>query len=84
MKPTGMYLRRLEQGYMEEQKEKGEMNQAQQHPWLVNNILFCYEGEIHTKNDSESKKHFLKNKGNHINNKEAYTDRSKRTGRKEV
>ena len=58
------------------------MNQAQQHPWLVNNILFCYEGEIHLKNDSERKQHFLQHKGKHSNNKEAYTDGSKSTRRK--
>ena len=30
---------------MEELKEIEEMNQTQQPPWLVNNILFGYEGE---------------------------------------
>ena len=35
-----MYLRRLEQRYMGE-----EMNHTQQLPWLVYNILFCYEGK---------------------------------------
>ena len=30
---------------MEEQKEIEEMKQIQQPPWLVNNILFSYEGE---------------------------------------
>ena len=41
---------------MGEQKEVEEMNQIQQPPWLVNNILFCYEGEKHTRNESERKK----------------------------
>ena len=31
---------------MEEQGIEG-MNQTQQHPWLVNNILFYYEREKH-------------------------------------
>ena len=48
IKPTGVYLRRLEQRYMGEQMEIEEMNQTQQSLWLVNNILFCYEGEKHT------------------------------------
>ena len=34
-------------------------------PWLVNNILLCYEEEIHTGNDSEGKRH---------SSKEAYTE----------
>ena len=50
---------------MKEQKEIEKMNQTQQTPWLVNNILFCYEGEIHTGNDREKKHHFLQHKGNH-------------------
>ena len=51
----GVYLSRLEQRYMEEQKEIEEMNLTQQPPWLVNNILFCYEGETHTGNESKRK-----------------------------
>ena len=47
IKPTGMYLRRLEQRYMGEQIEIQEMNQIQPPLWLVNNILFCYEGDKH-------------------------------------
>ena len=43
IKPTGMYLRRLDQIYMEEQKEIENMNQTQQLPWLVNNIIFCHD-----------------------------------------
>ena len=43
IKLTGMYLRRLEQRYVEEQKEIEEMNQTQQPPWLVNNIFFMKE-----------------------------------------
>ena len=46
MKPTGVYLRRLEQRYMGEQMEIGEMNQTQQPLWFVNNIIF-YDGEKH-------------------------------------
>ena len=67
---------------MEEQKEIKDMNQTQQPPWLVINILFCYEGETHTGNDSERKQPFLQRKGNDSNNKKAYTDRSKSTRRK--
>ena len=59
-----------------------EINQIQQPSWLVNKILFCYEGETHTENDSERKQHFLQHKGKHINNKEVYTDGSMSTRRK--
>ena len=38
--------------------------------------------EKNTGIDSEREKHFLQHKGNHINNKETYTDRSKSRGRK--
>ena len=62
---------------MGEQKEREEMNQTQQPPWLVNNILFCYEGDKHTGNESERKQHFLQHKGKHSNSKEAYTEGSK-------
>ena len=48
-----MYTIKLEQRYMGEQIEIEEMNQTQQPLWLVNNILFCYEGEKHTRNESE-------------------------------
>ena len=48
---------------MGEQKEREEMNQTQQPPWLVNNILFCYEAEEHTGNENERKPHFLQPKG---------------------
>ena len=44
--------------------------------------LFCYEEETHIGNDSKRKQHFLQHKGNHSNNKEAYTDKSKSTERK--
>ena len=54
------------------------MNQIHQPSWLVNNILFCFEGETSTENDSERKQHFLQHKGKHSNNKKAYTDRSKK------
>ena len=67
---------------MEEQKEIEEMNQTQRTPWLVNNILFSYEGERHMGNNSERKQYFLQHKENHSNNKEAHTDGSKSTGRK--
>ena len=50
-----------------------EMNQTQQPLWLVN-VLFCYEGEKQTGNESKRKKH--------SNSKEAYTDGSKSTSRK--
>ena len=77
-----MYLRKLEQRYMEEQKEIEEKKQTQQPPWLVNNITFYYEGKTHKRNDSKRKQHFLQHKGKYSNNKESYTDRSKSTGRK--
>ena len=77
IKTTGAYLR-----YMEKQKEIKEMNQTKQPPWLINNILFCYEEETHMGNDNVKKQHFLQLKGKYSNNKEVYTDRSKSTGRK--
>ena len=64
---------------MEEQKEREEMNQTQQPSWMVNNIIFCYDGEKHT-GKTERKQHFLQHKGNHSNVKEAYTDGSKSLG----
>ena len=64
IKPTGVYLRRLEQRYIEEQKEIEERNQTQQPPWLVNSILFCYKGETHTGNVSKKKQLFLQHKEN--------------------
>ena len=65
---------------MGEQIEK--MNQTQQPPWLVDNILFCYEGDKHTRNESKRKQHFLKHKGKHGSSKEAYTDGLRSTGRR--
>ena len=73
----GVYLRRLEQRHMKKQKKIEEMSKTQQSPWMVN-ILYCYERETHTRNDSERKQH----KGKHSNNKETYTDVSKSIGRK--
>ena len=66
---------------MGEQKEIEERNQTQQPLWLVNNMVFCYEDNKHTGNESEKKKHFLQHKGKNSANKEAYTDESKSTGR---
>ena len=42
-KSMEVYLRRLEQKYMEEQNEIEEMNQTQLFPWLINNIYFVME-----------------------------------------
>ena len=67
---------------MDEQKEIEQMNQIQQPSWLINNIIFCYDREKQTGNDSERKQHILQHKGNHSNNREAYTDRSKSIGKK--
>ena len=46
------------------------------------NIIFFYDGEKLTGNDSERKHYFLQHKGNHSNFKETYTNGSKSTGRK--
>ena len=54
---------------MIEQKEIEKMNQTQQPPWLVNKMIFCYDGKKY----SERKRHFLQHKWNHSNFKEAYT-----------
>ena len=78
IKPTVLYLRRLKQRYMEEQREIKEINQTQQPPWMINNIIFCYDREQNTGNDSERKQHFLQHKGNHSNFKEAYIEQEPR------
>ena len=52
------------------------MNQRQQPPWLVNNMLFCYEGDKNTGNENKRKQR------KHSNSKEAYIDGSKSIGRK--
>ena len=59
-----VYLRRLEQRYME-----GDRRDESDTATLMvgKQILFCQEGEIHTGNDNDRKQ-------------EAYTDRSKSTG----
>ena len=57
---------------MKEKKEIEEMNQTQQPPWLVNNILFCYEEKTHTGTDSERKQHFLQHKEKHCNKNKEY------------
>ena len=79
MKFKRVYLRKLERRYMEEQKELKEMNITT--PQLVNNILLCYGGK-RIRNGSKRKQYFLQHKEKHSNNKEAYTDGSKSTGRK--
>ena len=56
-KPTGVHLRKLEQGYMKEQRGVEENHLAQQPPWLINNIHFCYVGDSPANNNNE-KKHF--------------------------
>ena len=38
-----------------EEQEIEEIKQTQHYPWLVNNILFYYEGETKTGNDNERK-----------------------------
>ena len=48
-------------------------------PYLVNNILICYERETY---DSERKQHFQQHKEKHSNNKKSYINRSKSTERK--
>ena len=53
-----------------------EMNQIQQPPWLVNNILFCNECDKHTGNESKRKEYLLQHKGKHGSSKEAYRDGS--------
>ena len=56
---------------MEEQKEMEKMNQTQQPPWLVNIILFFYEGKTCTGMTLERKQHIQQYKGNRSNNEEA-------------
>ena len=66
---------------MGEQKKIEEINQTQPSPLLVNDILFCYEGDKHTGNESEKKQHFLQHKEKHSSSKKAYTGGSKNTER---
>ena len=79
-KKTGVNPRKLKQKSIKEQREVKENHPAQR-LWLLNNKHFCYGGESPINNDNEIKQHFLQHK-KHKNTKEAYTDRSKSTGRK--
>ena len=49
---------------------------------MVNNILFCYEGDKLTGNESERKQHLLQHKMKHGSSMEAYKGGSKSTERK--
>ena len=71
----GVYIRRLEQRCMEERKELEDTTTLMVGKKHI--ILLCRRN-IHG-NDSKRKQHFLQHKGNHSNNKEAYTDGSKST-----
>ena len=53
IKLTRVYLTRLEQRYMGDGDRRDEPNTSPL--GLVNNILFCYEGEKHIGNESERK-----------------------------
>ena len=46
------------------------------------NILFCYDGEKHTRNDSEKKQHLLHHKRGHSGSIETYINGCKSIGRK--
>ena len=61
IKPTGVHLRKLEQGYMTEVIKN---HLAQQSLWLINNLHFCYSGALPAKNKNE-KKHFLQHNEKH-------------------
>ena len=63
-------------------KKYVEVEKMKVHGWLVNNILFCYEVDKYTRNESQGKQHFLQHKEKHGGSKEAHTDGSKSTGRK--
>ena len=52
IKPTGVHLRKLEQGYMTEVIKN---HLAQQSLWLINNLHFCYDGDSPAKKDKEKK-----------------------------
>ena len=45
-KPTGVHLRKREQGYMKEQRDVEKNHLAQQSSWLINNVNFCYDGDL--------------------------------------
>ena len=72
-KPTKIHIRKLEQGYIKEQKEKsGRKPSSIATPWLINNVHFNYDGNLPANNDNEKKQHFLQHKEKHKNTKEAY------------
>ena len=77
----GVYLKRLEKYIWKNKKDRRDEPDAAT-SMVGNNILFCYEEEKHARHDLERKQHFLQHKGKHSNNKQVYTDGSKRTGRK--
>ena len=54
-KPTGVHFRKLNQGYIKEQRKVEENHLPQLLPWLLHNIYFSYDGELHTNNDNEKK-----------------------------
>ena len=43
----------------------------------INNVHFCYDGDLPANNNNEKKQHFLQHKERHKITKEAYTDGSK-------
>ena len=48
-----MYLRRLEQRCMGEKMGDRIDELDTTPPWFVNDLLFCYEGSKHTRNEGE-------------------------------
>ena len=62
---------------MKEQRMLEENYLAQQLLWLLNNIHYCYDGDLPTNKYNEKRQHFLQHKEQHKNTKEAYTDESK-------
>ena len=51
-------------------------------PMVSNNILFCYEGESRTRNDSKRKQHFYnKNKNTVITRKRTRMDQKAQRGK---
>ena len=47
---------------MKEHKDVEDNHLVQQHSWLINNVHFCYDGDLPANNDNEKKQHFLQHK----------------------
>ena len=58
-RPMGVHIRKVEQRYMKEQRKIEKNYLAQQLPYLLNHIYFCYDEELLTNSHNEKKQYFL-------------------------